>query len=165
MTRHTDNRLALGRLGALVEQLHALVRSGRQVILVTSGACCVGRQVLRQQHILNSSPLQMMGNHNFCGARLPPTSLCTRGSVPIQPSLCARLFHRPPSCDRVMQAALNTSVGHPQRHVTAPQILEDCCSRSSAIFRMPQLHLGMGNSGCSVSRWMQRPQQQQGQRY
>ncbi len=68
VTRHTDNRLALGRLGALVEQLHALVRSGRQVILVTSGAVCVGRQVLRQQHILNSSPLQMMGNHNFCGA-------------------------------------------------------------------------------------------------
>lgn len=67
VTRHTDNRLALGRLGALVEQLHALVRSGRQVILVTSGAVCVGRQVLRQQHILNSSPLQMMGNHNFCG--------------------------------------------------------------------------------------------------
>mmetsp|Transcript_6823 Transcript_6823/g.19678 ORF Transcript_6823/g.19678 Transcript_6823/m.19678 type:complete len:819 (+) Transcript_6823:202-2658(+) len=68
VTRHTDNRLALGRLGALVEQLHALVRSGRQVILVTSGAVCVGRQVLRQQHILNSSPLQMMGNHNFCVA-------------------------------------------------------------------------------------------------
>ena len=45
VTRHTDNRLALGRLGALVEQLHALVRSGRQVILVTSGAVCVGRQV------------------------------------------------------------------------------------------------------------------------
>jgi delta-1-pyrroline-5-carboxylate synthetase len=47
VTRHTDNRLALGRLGALVEQLHALVRSGRQVILVTSGAVCVGRQVRR----------------------------------------------------------------------------------------------------------------------
>ena len=47
VTRHTDNRLALGRLGSLVEQLHALVRSGRQVILVTSGAVCVGRQVLQ----------------------------------------------------------------------------------------------------------------------
>lgn len=66
VTRHTDNRLALGRLGHLVEQLHALVRSGRQVILVTSGAVCVGRQVLRQQHVLNSSPLEMMGNHDFC---------------------------------------------------------------------------------------------------
>ena len=83
VTRHTDNRLALGRLGALVEQLHALVRSGRQVILVTSGACCVGRQVLRQQHILNSSPLQMMGNHNFCGARPPPASLLSQGPGPV----------------------------------------------------------------------------------
>ena len=54
VTRHTDNRLALGRLGALVEQLHALVRSGRQVILVTSGAVCVGRQV-RPQRMRNMS--------------------------------------------------------------------------------------------------------------
>ena len=37
VTRGNDNRLALGRLGALVEQIEALVRSGRQVILVTSG--------------------------------------------------------------------------------------------------------------------------------
>ncbi len=34
MTRGKDHRLALGRLGALVEQLEALVRSGRQMILV-----------------------------------------------------------------------------------------------------------------------------------
>lgn len=52
VTRHTDNRLALGRLGSLVEQLHALVRSGRQVILVTSGAVCVGRQVGRQASVV-----------------------------------------------------------------------------------------------------------------
>lgn len=81
VTRHTDNRLALGRLGALVEQLHALVRSGRQVILVTSGAVCVGRQVLRQQQVLNSSPLQMMGNHNFCGAPGPGLSTLVRAAA------------------------------------------------------------------------------------
>ena len=34
VTRGKDHRLALGRLGALVEQLEALVRSGRQMILV-----------------------------------------------------------------------------------------------------------------------------------
>ena len=65
VTRHTDNRLALGRLGSLVEQLHALVRSGRQVILVTSGAVCVGRQV-RELHprpwlILERSQLPTVG--------------------------------------------------------------------------------------------------------
>ncbi|KAK9823707.1 hypothetical protein WJX72_004820 [[Myrmecia] bisecta] len=59
VTRSKDARLALGRLGSLVEQLEALVRSGRQMILVTSGAVSVGRQRLRQQQILNSSPLEM----------------------------------------------------------------------------------------------------------
>ena len=39
MTRGKDSRLALGRLGSLVEQLETLVRGGKQVILVTSGAC------------------------------------------------------------------------------------------------------------------------------
>ena len=37
VTRGQDSRLALGRLGALVEQLETLVRGGREVILVTSG--------------------------------------------------------------------------------------------------------------------------------
>lgn len=59
VTRGKDHRLALGRLGALVEQLEALSRSGRQVILVTSGSVSVGRQKLRHQQILNSSPLEM----------------------------------------------------------------------------------------------------------
>lgn len=59
VTRTKDNRLALGRLGALVEQLEALVRSGRQIVLVTSGAVSVGRQKLRQQQVLNSTPLEM----------------------------------------------------------------------------------------------------------
>lgn len=59
VTRTKDQRLALGRLGALVEQLEALLRSGRQVILVTSGSVSVGRQKLKQQKVLNSTPLEM----------------------------------------------------------------------------------------------------------
>ena len=59
VTRTKDQRLALGRLGALVEQLEALVRSGRQIILVTSGSVSVGRQKLKQQRVLNSTPLEM----------------------------------------------------------------------------------------------------------
>lgn len=59
VTRGVDQRLALGRLGAIVEQLEALVRSGRQCILITSGSVSVGRQKLRQQQVLNSSPLTM----------------------------------------------------------------------------------------------------------
>lgn len=59
VTRNQDQRLAIGRLGALVESLETIVRSGRQVILVTSGATAVGRQKLRFQQVLNSSPLEM----------------------------------------------------------------------------------------------------------
>ena len=55
VTRHPDNRLALGRLGALVEQLHTLLRKNLQVILVTSGAVCVGRQVRRRLTYAGSS--------------------------------------------------------------------------------------------------------------
>ena len=64
MTRGKDRRLALGRLGALVEQLEALVRSGREVILVTSGGVNVGKQKLMQQRVLNSSPLEMQMNND-----------------------------------------------------------------------------------------------------
>ncbi len=39
---HPDGRLALGRLGGLVEQLHELRRSGREVLLVTSGSIGLG---------------------------------------------------------------------------------------------------------------------------
>lgn len=38
----SDGRLALGRMGALVEQLHAAQKGGREVILVTSGAVGLG---------------------------------------------------------------------------------------------------------------------------
>eukprot|EP00891_Asterochloris_glomerata_P004457 jgi/Astpho2/4457/Aster-00067 len=73
VTRGKDARLALGRLGALVEQLEALVRSGREMILVTSGAVSVGRQKLRQQQILNSSPLEMQ----ISG----PSTVCSRAAA------------------------------------------------------------------------------------
>ncbi len=41
-----DGHLALGRLGALVEQLHALCADGREVILVSSGAIGLGAERL-----------------------------------------------------------------------------------------------------------------------
>ncbi|KAI3899307.1 hypothetical protein MKW92_024328 [Papaver armeniacum] len=50
-----DGRLALGRLGALCEQLKDLNTRGFEVILVTSGAVGVGRQRLRYRKLLNSS--------------------------------------------------------------------------------------------------------------
>ncbi|XP_041028226.1 delta-1-pyrroline-5-carboxylate synthase-like isoform X1 [Juglans microcarpa x Juglans regia] len=50
-----DGRLALGRLGALCEQLKELNSRGYEVILVTSGAVGVGRQRLRYRKVANSS--------------------------------------------------------------------------------------------------------------
>ncbi|PIA54602.1 hypothetical protein AQUCO_00900873v1 [Aquilegia coerulea] len=51
----SDGRLALGRLGALCEQLKELNSRGFEVILVTSGAVGVGRQRLKYRKLVNSS--------------------------------------------------------------------------------------------------------------
>lgn len=51
----TDGRLALGRIGALCEQIKELNSRGFEIILVTSGAVGVGRQRLRYRKLINSS--------------------------------------------------------------------------------------------------------------
>jgi len=61
VSRASDGRLALGRLGSLIEQIEVLVRSGREVILVSSGSVGAGRQRIRREQILNSSPLELQG--------------------------------------------------------------------------------------------------------
>uniref|UniRef100_A0A5B7B7M7 Delta-1-pyrroline-5-carboxylate synthase n=1 Tax=Davidia involucrata TaxID=16924 RepID=A0A5B7B7M7_DAVIN len=50
-----DGKLALGRLGALCEQIQELNSQGFEVILVTSGAVGVGRERLRYRRLINSS--------------------------------------------------------------------------------------------------------------
>ncbi|XWS07710.1 hypothetical protein CRYUN_Cryun41cG0013300 [Craigia yunnanensis] len=50
-----DGRLALGRLGALCEQIKELNSQGYEVILVSSGAVGLGRQRLRYRRLVNSS--------------------------------------------------------------------------------------------------------------
>ncbi|KAG8068422.1 hypothetical protein GUJ93_ZPchr0005g14917 [Zizania palustris] len=54
VSRH-DGRLALGRVGALCEQMKELNSLGYEVIMVTSGAVGVGRQRLRYRKLVNSS--------------------------------------------------------------------------------------------------------------
>ncbi|CAH9062284.1 unnamed protein product [Cuscuta europaea] len=51
----SDGRLALGRLGALCEQIQELNSQGYEVILVTSGAVGAGRQQLRYRRLVHSS--------------------------------------------------------------------------------------------------------------
>ncbi|XVF55199.1 hypothetical protein PTKIN_Ptkin06aG0017700 [Pterospermum kingtungense] len=50
-----DGRLAVGRLGALCEQLKELNSQGYEIVLVTSGAIGLGRQRLRYRNLVNSS--------------------------------------------------------------------------------------------------------------
>ncbi|KAI7755120.1 hypothetical protein M8C21_025990 [Ambrosia artemisiifolia] len=50
-----DGRLAVGRLGAIFEQLEKLNSRGFDVILVTSGAVGAGRQRLKYRKMINSS--------------------------------------------------------------------------------------------------------------
>ncbi|KAJ6325188.1 hypothetical protein OIU76_012303 [Salix suchowensis] len=50
-----DGRLALGRLGALCEQIKDLNSLGYEVIVVTSGAVGLGRQRLKYRRLVNSS--------------------------------------------------------------------------------------------------------------
>nr|AML23859.1 Delta1-pyrroline-5-carboxylate synthetase [Kosteletzkya pentacarpos] len=50
-----DGRLAVGRLGALCEQLKELSSHGYEIVLVTSGAVGLGRQGLRYRKLVNSS--------------------------------------------------------------------------------------------------------------
>ncbi|KAI4307580.1 hypothetical protein L6164_030752 [Bauhinia variegata] len=50
-----DGRLALGRLGAVCEQIKELNSLGYEIILVSSGAVGLGRQRLRYRKLVNSS--------------------------------------------------------------------------------------------------------------
>ncbi|XP_044508513.1 delta-1-pyrroline-5-carboxylate synthase-like isoform X2 [Mangifera indica] len=51
----SDGRLALGRLGALCEQIKELNSQGYEIILVSSGAVGLGRQRLKYRRLINSS--------------------------------------------------------------------------------------------------------------
>ncbi|KAG9155169.1 hypothetical protein Leryth_011143 [Lithospermum erythrorhizon] len=50
-----DGRLAVGRLGAIFEELEALNSAGYEIVLVTSGAVGAGRQKLKYRKLVNSS--------------------------------------------------------------------------------------------------------------
>jgi len=50
-----SGHLALGRMGAIIEQICRLVRSGKQIILVSSGAVGIGRRRLNRRFMLTRS--------------------------------------------------------------------------------------------------------------
>ena len=77
-----DGRLALGRLGSVVEVVEALLRRGKKVVLVTSGAVAVGRSKLQLQRLMNTSIGELHRSDSFgdggtlTGDNLAQTKAC-----------------------------------------------------------------------------------------
>jgi delta-1-pyrroline-5-carboxylate synthetase len=58
---HVDGNIALGRIGALVEQIAQLRNEGRDVVLVTSGAISTGTHRMRRSMTLSRSIQDSVG--------------------------------------------------------------------------------------------------------
>ena len=58
MVTHVDGNLALGRIGALIEQVSRLRQEGRDVVVITSGAIATGSMRMRRTMTLNSTVLE-----------------------------------------------------------------------------------------------------------
>ncbi|TMW55610.1 hypothetical protein Poli38472_010492 [Pythium oligandrum] len=58
-----DGLLAMGKIGAIVEQIAALHMQGRNVIVISSGSVAIGKMVLHRQYLLSGSMQSHLGGH------------------------------------------------------------------------------------------------------
>jgi glutamate 5-kinase len=56
-----DGLLAMGKIGAIVEQIAALHMQGKQVIVISSGSVAIGKMVLHRQYLLSGSMQSHLG--------------------------------------------------------------------------------------------------------
>uniref|UniRef100_K3WIT9 Aspartate/glutamate/uridylate kinase domain-containing protein n=1 Tax=Globisporangium ultimum (strain ATCC 200006 / CBS 805.95 / DAOM BR144) TaxID=431595 RepID=K3WIT9_GLOUD len=59
----TDGVLAMGQIGAIVEQIAMLHMQGHNIILVSSGSVAIGKMVLHRQYLLSGSMQSHLGGH------------------------------------------------------------------------------------------------------
>ena len=65
-----NGQLSLSRLGAMAEQISELVKSGTEVIFVSSGATGMGRRLLRKQGQMNLSLNELHSAHEIASTEL-----------------------------------------------------------------------------------------------
>lgn len=79
MVTHVDGNIALGRIGAIIEQVSRLRQQGRDVVLITSGAIATGSMRMRRTMTLNSTVMDTMRMKDSDRGRVPNSAASTVG--------------------------------------------------------------------------------------
>jgi len=81
ITRDDECGMALGRLASIVEQVSWLHNSGREVVLVTSGAVAFGKQRMRQEKLLSQTVRSTILNQPEAEEAVEPRACAAAGQA------------------------------------------------------------------------------------